>query len=79
MKANIVDLRYKMKDVLNALKRGERVEILYCRKPKGVIIPVHESSKKSVKEHPLFGLLANENKSVSQVMKDLRKRRYHAF
>lgn len=31
MKANIVDLRYKMKDVLKALERKERVEIVYLK------------------------------------------------
>ena len=79
MKANIVDLRYKMKDVLKALTRKERVEILYHGKPRGVIIPAHESSKKSVKAHPLFGLLANRKESVSQVMETLRKGRYRAL
>ena len=79
MKANIVDLRYKMKNVLKALTRKERVEILYRGKSKGVIIPIHESPKKSVKEHPFFGLLAGERKSVSQVMKNLRGSRYHAL
>ena len=54
MKANIVDLRYKMSEVLKALERKERVEIVYRGKPKGVIVPVHEHSRKSVKEHPLF-------------------------
>ena len=52
MVANIVDLRYKMKDVLKALNRKERVEIVYRGKPKGVIIPVNEASLKSVKDHP---------------------------
>ena len=79
MKANIVDLRYKMKDVLKALTRRERVEILYRGKPRGVIIPTHESSRKSVKEHPFFGLLMAEKKSVSQVMENLRKGRYRAL
>lgn len=76
MKANIVDLRYKMSEVLKALERKERVEIVYRGKPKGVIVPVHEHSRKSVKEHPLFGSLAGEKKSVSDVMRGLRGGRY---
>jgi len=78
MKANIVDLRYKMKDVLRALDRKERVEIIYRGKPKGVITPVHVHSKKSVKEHSLFGSMAGEKKSVARVMDELRGGRYRA-
>lgn len=79
MKANIVDLRYKMKEVLKALDRQERVEIVYRGKPRGVVVPVHEHSKKSVKDHPLFGSITNDKKSVPEVMDDLRGGRYHAI
>ena len=79
MKANIVDLRYKMKNVLKALNRKERVEILYRGKSKGIIIPVHESSQKSVKDHPFFGLLAKEKISVGKTMESLREGRYLAL
>jgi hypothetical protein len=79
MKANIVDLRYKMKDVLKAINRKERVEILYRGKTKCFIIPYHVGSKKSVKEHPLFGSLIGEKQSVSKRMQDLRGGRYNAI
>ncbi len=78
MKANIVDLRYKMKDVLKALDRRERVEILYRGKPKAVVVPIHEGSKKSVKEHPLFGSMAQDKIHVSTMMDELRGGRYRA-
>ena len=79
MKANIVDLRYKMKDVLKALNRKERVEIMYHGKSKGIIIPSHEISLKSVKDHPFYGLSKNDKKSVTQHMEDLRGGRYNAI
>lgn len=79
MKANIVDLRYKMKDVLKALSRKEKVEIIYRGKPKGTIIPAHELSKKSVKEYAFFGHLAGKKKSVAKAMQDLRGGRYGAL
>lgn len=64
MKATIVDLRYRMREVLKALERNEEVEILYHGKTKGVIRPVDapdavrrsDSSKGKVKEHPYFGM-----------------------
>jgi len=37
MKANVVDLRYKMNDVLKALDRNEQVTVLYHGKVKGII------------------------------------------
>ena len=76
MKANIVDLRYKMKSVLKALERKERVEIICRGKSKGMIIPTHEHSQKSVQKHPLFGSLANDKRTVTDIMQDLRGGRY---
>ena len=78
MKANIVDLRYKMKDVLKALDRRERVEIMYRGKPRGVITPVHAHSKKSVMDHPFFGSMAADKRSVPEIMGSLRGGRYRA-
>ncbi len=76
MNATIVELRYKMKDVLKALDRNERVQIMYRGKPKGIIVPVHEHQKKSVKDHPFFGSMSGDSKSVKQVMEELRGGRY---
>lgn len=35
MQASILDLRYRMKEILQALERNETVEILYHGKRKG--------------------------------------------
>ena len=76
MKASIVDLRYKMKDVLKALDRRERVEILYRGKPKGVIMPVNGHNKKPMTEHPFFGSMASDKRSVPEIIDELRGGRY---
>jgi len=39
MKASVVDIRYKMTEVLDALERSESVAILYHGKTKGIIQP----------------------------------------
>jgi len=44
MKATIVDLRYRMKDVLSAVERGETVTVLYRGKPKAKIVPIPEKA-----------------------------------
>lgn len=81
MQATVVDLRYKMNDVLKALERNEKVTVLYRGKIKGVLIPASSSSKqkqsKKISEHPFFGMSPNtSNKSVLEEMAELRGERY---
>ena len=45
MEASVVDLRYKMKDVLAALERREEIRIMYHGRVKGTIIPVSGTRK----------------------------------
>jgi antitoxin (DNA-binding transcriptional repressor) of toxin-antitoxin stability system len=77
MDATILDLRYRMKDVLKALERRETVRILYHGKVKGTIIPVTANPTRSVKDHPLFGSDRKNKKPVEEIMRDLRRGRYH--
>lgn len=77
MKATVVDLRYKMNDVLKALARNEKVTVLYRGKVKGVLVPTEEKKRMKVAEHPFFGMSSPEaGKSVSEIMDDLRRPRY---
>ena len=50
MQASILDLRYRMKEILQALERNETVEILYHGKRKGIIIPHIAIQKISTKD-----------------------------
>ena len=52
MEASVVDLRYKMKDVLEALERRETVRILYHGKLKGTIIPASGAQKLKMETIP---------------------------
>jgi hypothetical protein len=77
MKATIVDLRYKMKDVLMALDRNEKVTVLYRGKVKGVLVPSGEKKKMKISDHPFFSMSSQvSNKSVLDEMADLREGRY---
>jgi hypothetical protein len=76
LKASVVDIRYKMKEVLSALDRNESVEILYHGKIKGVIRPAARRARKSVREHGFFGMYAETNETVEALMERLRGRRY---
>lgn len=77
MKANVVDLRYKMHDVLKALDRNEKVTVLYRGKVKGFIVPTGHDCSLQMKDHPFFGMSPQDiGKSVSEEMNDLRKPRF---
>ena len=76
MNASVVDMRYKMSEVLDALARRERVNILYHGKVKGVIVPAEGKSEAKASKHPFFGMASGEKKSVEQVMEKLRGGRY---
>ncbi len=77
MKATIVDLRYKMNDVLKALERKEEVTILYRGKVKGRLVPASERTGGTVKNHPLFGINKNRKDSVKDEMDRIREARVH--
>jgi len=79
MKATILDLRYKMKHILKALERNEKITILYHGKEKGILIPGRKEKKIQVKDHPFFGMNKEEKKSVVEQMDKLRGPRYNAF
>lgn len=83
MEASIVDLRYKMKDVLQSLDRNETVKIYYHGKLKGVIHPAQakaeQKNKKRVQDHAFFGILTNRSENVDEIMNQLRGDRYHAL
>ena len=78
MKASVVDLRYKMNDVLKALDRNEKVTVLYRGKVKGILIPPEKKKHLKITDHPFLGMSAQDtDKSVSDKLNDLRKPRYN--
>ncbi len=67
MDATIVDLRYRMKDVLLAIDRGETVTVLYRGKEKAKLVPIAAAVRASTEgapkteDQPLFGLWKNRD------------------
>jgi hypothetical protein len=78
MKASVVDLRYWMKEILNAIDRHEEVTILYHGKVKGGIKPRVSGRCKRISEHPFFNM-SQSKKAVNDVSADLRGDRYRAL
>ncbi len=77
MKATIVDLRYKMNEVLKALDRREKVTILYHGKVKGTIMPTGVKKSMNVQDHLFFKMAEKDKKSVTQQMEKLRGSRFN--
>jgi hypothetical protein len=75
MKATVVDLRYRMNDVLKALDRNEDVAVLYRGKQKGVLRAQTCRSKMKVSAHPFFGMRSSK-RSVEADMEALRGGRF---
>ena len=79
MNASVVDLRYRMKEVLKAIRRNEEVRVLYHGKPTAVILPLRKKHPvMKTEDHPLFGYLkgSSRGKSVEKIMEKLRGDRY---
>ena len=78
MKATVVDLRYKMNDVLKALDRNEKVTVLYRGKVKGILISPGKKTQMKITDHPFFGMSSQTSKkSVQDEIDDLRGARYN--
>ncbi len=78
MKATVLDLRYKTREILMALDRREKVTLLYHGKAKGVIVPTGAESPAKVETHAFFGMTKGETTRVETAMEGLRGSRYHA-
>ncbi len=77
MEASIVDLRYHMNTVLQALDRNESVRVLYRGKLKGTLVPATMQKKKYLaKDHPCFGMIEGASGSVEDEINALRRPRY---
>ncbi|HDH98396.1 MAG TPA: type II toxin-antitoxin system prevent-host-death family antitoxin [Deltaproteobacteria bacterium] len=67
MKATAKDMRFKTKEILAAIERGEEVILTYRGKEKARMLPIsQEQSGTTGEEEPLFGIWRS-NKRVADV------------
>ena len=80
MNASIVDLRYRMKEVMRAIDRGETVTVFYRGKQKAKLVPLdqEEKPKMRLKDHPAVGMWKDREdmKDPAAFVRNLRKPRY---
>jgi len=81
MKASILDLRRRTKEVLQALDRNETVTILYRGKEKAILSPTQTHVKKTIQDHAAFGMWQNREDmtDIDTYVRNLRKGRLNDF
>jgi len=69
MQATVVDLRYRMNEVLKALDRHEDVDILYRGKRKGVLVANVTRRNSRVAQHPFFNMRRAQGTVAAEMSK----------
>ena len=79
MKATVLDMRRRMKDILAALDRNEEVTIFHRGKEKGVIYPAGRRPEgRSIASHPAVGMWKGRRDlaDVEEFVRKLRRQRH---
>ncbi|MCK5769390.1 hypothetical protein [Algiphilus sp.] len=84
MEASFVDLRKKSAEIIRALKRKERITLLYRGKPAAIMEPIDahaEGRSAAASQHAAFGIWSDQDGRlpVDEHVRKLRRRRYDAL
>lgn len=79
MKATVRDLRYRTKQVLAAVERGEIVTVLYRGKEKARLMPLAAGGSANVIPGKAFGMWKDRQdlQNVGGYVRKLRQGRFH--
>jgi len=77
MKATAKDLRFKSKELLDSVNRGEEVVITFRGKPCAKLVPYQET-KKQPEKNELFGIWKDNDmtRNVDEYVRNLRTGRF---
>lgn len=77
MKASILDLLHRTRNVLRAINRNESVTVYYRGKEKAFLSPSRHRTDKSAKNHEAFGMWRDKDETtdVDGYVRSLRKGR----
>jgi prevent-host-death family protein len=77
MKATVMDLRYRTKEILRALDAREEITLTHRGTEKGKIIPAEPKPRAhgSLGEHPAVGMWADCVETVPELLARIRKPR----
>jgi antitoxin (DNA-binding transcriptional repressor) of toxin-antitoxin stability system len=79
MKATVLDLRYRMKDVFRAIDRGESITVTYRGTVKARIVPAGEIVTAKSNADPAFGMWRDRKdlENPSEYVRKIRQPRIH--
>jgi len=79
MKASVVDLRYRTKEILRALDAGETIELTHRGQTKGSIVPAASAGGAcpALLNDPAIGMWKDQEETVEDMVKRLRQPRVH--
>jgi len=77
MKATAKDLRFRSKELIDSVNRGEEVVITFRGKPCAKLVPYQETKKQTGK-NALFGIWKDNDlvQDVDEYVRNLRKGRF---
>ena len=77
MKASVVDLRYRTKEILRALDAKEVITLTHRGSEKGRIVPIEQTNgdRQCFGNHPAIGMWADSTESVPDLIARIRKPR----
>jgi antitoxin (DNA-binding transcriptional repressor) of toxin-antitoxin stability system len=77
MKATVMDLRYRTKDVLRALEAREEIVLTHRGVEKGMIVPLAQerSASPSISTFAAVGMWSDDSEPVQEMVARLRKPR----
>ena len=77
MKASVMDLRYRTREILRALEANEEITLTHRGTEKGTIIPTtsRPSDAESLANHPAVGMWADHQESVPALIARIRQPR----
>jgi antitoxin (DNA-binding transcriptional repressor) of toxin-antitoxin stability system len=87
MRASFVDLRTRSRELIEALRRNERITLLYRGKPAATVVPIGEDGggdngdgppPVKAADHPAFGLWADRD-DLSDPAAWVRRQRAERF
>jgi antitoxin (DNA-binding transcriptional repressor) of toxin-antitoxin stability system len=69
------NLRFKTRQIFEALEQGEGVGFLHSGRMLGRLVPLAKPKIRAL-NHPSFGMEKKDKRSVHKIIPDLRKPRY---
>jgi len=77
MKASVMDLRYRTKEILRALDAKEEIILTYRGTEKGKITPIDSkcSDSGSLGKHRAIGMWSDDSEAVPEMITRIRKPR----